>query len=268
MKCLVINLDRSSGRLAHATAEFARIGVDFERVAAIEGHQRPELASMSPSLALSEIGAFLSHRACWQLIAEGTDAYCAIFEDDVVFTKEAGRFLSDGAWIPADADIVKIETFFRKAVISIKRHRDGPDYSVHRLYGLHLGACGYVISRQAARELLESTQSNDDPIDHVLFDPASATFSDSTIYQLSPALCAQSQFLVDKAAELPSEVEVTRLAHQQRRELAKQRSNALLAKFKFEAKRFSRQISNLFRLRQERTIPFDYRGVLIRRPTT
>lgn len=42
MKCLLINLDRSTDRLAHMTAEFARLGVVFERMAAIDGKDRPD----------------------------------------------------------------------------------------------------------------------------------------------------------------------------------------------------------------------------------
>ncbi|TIU13190.1 MAG: glycosyltransferase family 25 protein, partial [Mesorhizobium sp.] len=73
MKCLVINLDRSRDRLAHMTAEFASLGVQFERVAAIDAQDRPDLARMplrvkrksSLRLADAEIACLLSHKACW-----------------------------------------------------------------------------------------------------------------------------------------------------------------------------------------------------------
>lgn len=43
MKCLVINLDRSPDRLAHITAEFARIGITFERIAGTDAREHPNL---------------------------------------------------------------------------------------------------------------------------------------------------------------------------------------------------------------------------------
>lgn len=264
MRCLVINLDRSPDRLAHVAAEFSRIGIAFERVAAVDGRERPEISKMSPSLTLPEIGCFLSHRACWSLIAKGDDAYGAIFEDDVVLTETAGQLLADESWIPDDADVVKVETVFRKAVISMKRVPAGKDYALHRLYGLHLGSGGYVISKQAARELLEATQGNDTAIDHVLFDPALATSSRRVIYQISPALCAQTMFLRDKANEFPSEIQKAGSTPAQKRDQTKQRSKAPLAKFAVEANRIWRQLFDICRLRREKTISFSYRGAPVR----
>src|SRR5882757_3398014 len=101
MKCLVINLDRSSDRLAYVAAEFEGIGISFERIAAVDARARPDLASMQQltghasqsRLTNGEIACLLSHRACWSAIAAGEEAYVAVFEDDVVFTSEAGALL-------------------------------------------------------------------------------------------------------------------------------------------------------------------------------
>ncbi|WP_352604345.1 glycosyltransferase family 25 protein [Mesorhizobium sp. M0488] len=265
MRCLVINLDRSPARLAHMTAEFSRIGVTFDRVAAVDGLSSPEIADMSANLSLSEIACFLSHKACWQIIAKGDDAYCAIFEDDAVLTETAGRLLASEGWIPNGADIIKMETVFRKAVIAMKQVFVGHGYVLHRLHGLHSGSAGYIVSRQAARDLVEATQNNELPIDDVIFNQALATSSSKVIYQLSPALCTQASYLRDKAAEFPSEIEQTRAALQQKRKLVNPRGKAPLAKFAIEAKRVWRQIFDICRLRREKTIPFDYRGKRMRR---
>lgn len=266
MKCLVINLDRSPARLAHVTAAFSRIDVAFDRVAAIDGLIRPEIAEMSPNLSLSEIGCFLSHRACWQIVANGDDAYGAIFEDDVILTETAGRLLADDGWIPSDANIVKIETVFKKTVIAMKQIHAGQGHVLHRLHGFHWGSGGYIVSRQAARDLLAATSNNDLPIDHIIFDQATATSASKVIYQLSPALCAQALFLRDKAAELPSEMGQPRLAMLRKRDPVKA-DKAPLTKFIIEAKRVSWQIFDICRLRREKTIPFDYRGERLRHPT-
>jgi glycosyl transferase family 25 len=104
------------------TAEFARIGIAFERVAAIDALDRPNLADMPQRTAYThrlqlsggEIACLFSHRACWSMIAENNYPYGAIFEDDILFSAKAGTLIVDDGWIPADADIVKLETTLMK----------------------------------------------------------------------------------------------------------------------------------------------------------
>ena len=80
------------------TAEFSRMGHTFERVAAIDARNWPDLALMplrasrktSLRLTDAEIACLLSHRTCWSIVAEGDDAYGAVFEDDIVFSAKAG----------------------------------------------------------------------------------------------------------------------------------------------------------------------------------
>ena len=210
MKCLVINLDRSRDRLAHLTSEFARIGIEFERVAAVDAQSRSDLQEtpmqLNPLTQLpltnAEIACFLSHKACWAKIADGVDAYGVVFEDDVVFSDNAGAMLADASWIPADAEIVKLETFFRKTRLAWRRSPAGDGFSTSRLLGAHVGAAGYILSRPAARDLIDGTAELGSPVDQVLFNPRFAPSPGKTIYQLVPALCAQERFL--RTTGLPS----------------------------------------------------------------
>lgn len=48
------------------------------------------------------------------MIAENNYPYGAIFEDDILFSAKAGTLIVDDGWIPADADIVKLETTLMK----------------------------------------------------------------------------------------------------------------------------------------------------------
>ncbi|QPC91593.1 glycosyltransferase family 25 protein [Mesorhizobium sp. INR15] len=195
MNCLVINLDRSVDRLAHITSEFAKIGVAFERVSAVDAsHEFPLPAS--PHLTKSQIACSLSHRKCWQIIADGADQYGTVFEDDAVFSSDAGRFLSDYSWVPVDADIVKLETFFEKTRIGNRQIEIGNGYAVARLVGSHSGTAGYLISRSAARKLLHHTRRRISGVaDHFLFDATCLTCILSRNYQLTPAICTQAQFV-------------------------------------------------------------------------
>ena len=273
MKCLVINLDRSRDRLAHVSAEFARIGVAFERVVAIDARDRPDLAEMPQRkkrlrMADTEIACLLSHKQCWSMIAAGDDAYGAIFEDDVVFSDNAGALLADVGWIPADADIVKLETFFNRTVISRKRVACGHGFSASRLHAVHIGAAGYILSRQAARDLIEATNEIAIPVDHLVFNPRFATSSRHVIYQLVPALCLQAQFLGGGPVQLPSLLKQERAEERVASGMGKRRHKPIAAKVGIEIRRLARQIADLFRLRQEKVIPFEYRGRRVRRPHT
>ncbi|WP_296745153.1 glycosyltransferase family 25 protein [Mesorhizobium sp.] len=194
MKCLVINLDRSVDRLAHVTGQFARIGIGFERVAAVDAANGSPVSA--PRMSAPEICCFLSHRLCWQIVADGSERYVAIFEDDVAFAADAGPLLSGDGWVPADADLVKLETFFVKVRLGRRRLPAGGGYSLLPLAGRHVGSAGYVLSRAAAQKLLKRTERLKAAVDETLFCPTRMTCSRSTVYQLVPALCVQTQFLL------------------------------------------------------------------------
>lgn len=199
MKCLVINLDRSPDRLATIAAEFARIGIPFERVAAVDARNDHLNFPAPPHLTGPEIACFLSHRKCWQLIADGADQYGAVFEDDAAFKSDAGPLLSNDRWVPRDADIVKLETMFGQVRLG-RIASIGNGHAVARLVGEHLGTAGYVISKGAAQRLLHRIKNLKEPIDLTLFSPNSLIFAINKTYQLVPALCVQSHRFVGKTA--------------------------------------------------------------------
>lgn len=222
MKCLVINLDRSADRLAHMTSQFARIGVPFERVAGLDAATGGVMPTRT--LNAAEICCYLSHRRCWQIIADGDDRYGAVFEDDVVFSANAGLLLGDDGWVPRDADVVKLESFFIKVRMARRHVAVGNGYSVARLVGEHVGAAGYLMSRAAAQKLLRRTGAAKHVVDHVLFSPTLFTCSLNTTYQLTPALCAQNQFVAGREV-LPTLIQINP-PHRRKRLIDKIRSEA------------------------------------------
>ncbi|AZO56729.1 MULTISPECIES: glycosyltransferase family 25 protein [unclassified Mesorhizobium] len=261
MKCLVINLDRSPDRLAHIAAEFARIGIAFERVAAVDARQHPDLV-LRPQHARyaerrlfgSEIACLHSHRACWTIIAQDDAAYGAVFEDDIVFSAKAGALLADTGWVPADAEIVKLETFFHRTVVHRAGTPAGRGFSVSRLRKNHMGSGGYLLSRQAARDLLRASAKVNVAVDSLIFDPAFATAAGKTIYQLVPALCAQDQFLRNR---LPSLLDRERQAEWTASGQATKRRRPLSEKVGVEARRIAEWIIDHCRLRRHAIIPLD-----------
>ncbi|MEI9420257.1 glycosyltransferase family 25 protein [Mesorhizobium sp. Cs1299R1N1] len=264
MKCLVINLDRSPDRLAHISAEFARIGTAFQRVAAIDARSHPELGQQpqhpmyAPRRLLgSEIACLHSHRLCWAILAQEEAPYGAIFEDDVVFSANAGPLLADDGWIPTDADIVKLETYFKKTLIHRRRTAAGHDFSAFRLYKNHPGTGGYIISRQVACDLLEATETINITADDLIFTPAFATSSSKTIYQLVPALCAQDQFVGDR---LPSLLAQERDATGTANGLVAKSRKPIAERMMREGGRTVQWIVEFCRGRRHIIVPFDSTG--------
>lgn len=206
IKSYLVNLDRSPERLEHIREVFAELGIDFTRIPAVDGeqlspedHQRWLSDKGTPfQLTSGELGCFLSHRRCWEATVAGCESHVAIFEDDIHLGKNAAEVLSRTDWIPADADIVKLETFLHPTQIGRKPTSMVCGRKIVRLWRTHFGTGGYIISRAAASKLISLSRKVSCPVDHFLFDPRFSGFQHLTIYQMSPALCVQELTLNPK----------------------------------------------------------------------
>ena len=202
MKAYCINLDCRPDRLEHMEQQFAAQGLSFERVSAIDA-KAPEIIAAALSCRVGVTGlkmgagayaCFQSHRKVWRQLVDMGDSHAMVFEDDAVLAGGIAAYL-DPAWVPSDADLVRLETFLTRF------HRDcGPGIEVagrhvHRLRSRHAGAGCYVISARAAGRILAATEQIDDPIDELLFNEASALFAGLVVYQMIPAPAAQGDRL-------------------------------------------------------------------------
>ncbi len=202
MRVLVINLDRAPERLAHVTRTFGEAGVPFERVAATDGKKlgpeeiarwrqgTPHFGEMRES----ELACYLSHRRCWEMVAAG-DEPAVIMEDDLYLGRGARDALARSDWLPADADIVKLETGVRPITMDRAAAGTLPDRKIHRVRGLNTGGGAYVLTPKCARMLLENIKAISDPFDHILFNPRLPFFERLAVYQVVPALCIQDSVL-------------------------------------------------------------------------
>lgn len=209
MKILLINLDRSPERLKRMDALLTGFGLTCERVPAVDGRQLSDAEKQRwlggeekfYRLGPGEIGCFLSHRACWEIIAAGSDSHAVVLEDDVHIGANAGEIMGDAGWIPADADIVKLETTLRRTYVEKSPAAQVAGRRVSRLRGEHTGTAGYIVSRRGAEKLLASSPTFSDPLDQFMFNPLSRAFGDLVTYQLLPALCVQDENLNRGASE-------------------------------------------------------------------
>ena len=202
MKAYCINLDRRPDRLAHMTRQAEALDLVFERVCAVDGRD-PEVAAAAARcgvgltglrMSAGAYGCFQSHREVWRRLLASGEGHAMVFEDDLVLAPGIADYL-DPAWVPADADLVRLETFLTRF------HRDrGPGIAVagrhiHRMRSRHVGAGSYAISAGAAARLLAASERIDDPIDELLFNEASALFGGLVVYQMIPAPVVQGDRL-------------------------------------------------------------------------
>jgi len=218
MKAYLINLDRSPDRLAHMSAEFERLGVEFERFPGVDARLLDDAEKADFAKARSrweapwldgEIGIFLSHFGIWQMIAAGTERAAAVFEDDVLLSGDLAELLRVDDWIPQDADLVRLEA---NAKLRLSGKRRIPRLPARRLYEVHSGtwgAAGYVLTKDAARRLLAYPPETHCPADLFLFRPDSSEAArDLRCYQVVPAVCIQEQLISENGARFPSLVGV------------------------------------------------------------
>jgi glycosyl transferase family 25 len=211
MKAYYINLDRSVGRRDWFERQARRLGVEFERVAAVDAAALPETelarlrAAASVPLSAGEIGCFLSHRHIWEMIAGREDEWAFVAEDDVHFSTDAGHFLSNRDWLPAGVELVKAETWLTRLELSRAVYGQPLNHELRRLRSKHFGSAGYFVSRAGAARLLAFTADRCNPVDLVLFSPRLGIIGVTVVLQLAPAICIQD-------ALLPAHAESTALA--------------------------------------------------------
>lgn len=221
MKCYLINLDRSQDRLARMQLQFDGYNINFTRVPAVDGktltsEQLSELLDpvqrWEIPLPPSEIGCFLSHKKCLELIAGGEDDYAAIFEDDVTLSKDCSFFLQNTDWIPDNADVIKIDT--DDVLVALKDFSviKNTEYELTKLCSKHLCCGGYIVSRNAAKRILTFMDKISVPVDNLIYDPKYKLFFQLNIKQIMPALCMQ----VDTDSLIEADRQQLRLKHKKR----------------------------------------------------
>lgn len=208
MRAWCINLDRRPDRWAHVMAEAERAGITIERLPAVDAkdpHVAAAAARVEPTvdglpMSAAAFACFASHRLGWQRLVESGDSHGIIMEDDLKLAPGIGRLMGT-EWIPADADVVKLETWCTRCHVARTAAATVDGRDVSRLLSTHIGGGCYILSRGAAERLLELTQVYRDPVDEVLFNDRLDYFHSAVIYQVIPAPAVQGMRPHEGAAE-------------------------------------------------------------------
>lgn len=166
MKIFVINLASSPDRLSFVDNQLKGIGLDYERIDAVDGRllNRKEMRSnvacvhcycaSKRNLTPGEIGCSLSHiKACREIIKDNL-LYACVLEDDVVidgpkFRKVLG-YIEDR--LRKEADFPKV--FLMSNFAGMRRDKDSIE--VERNPPNAWCADGYVLTRSAAQLILRA----------------------------------------------------------------------------------------------------------------
>jgi glycosyl transferase family 25 len=160
---LIINLDRSSDRLAQMRAQTERLGLPFERFPAVDGTNVP--AALAPyfcdasgrivsPLAPGEIGCYASHLALWRHLVASAIPAALVCEDDAVLPEDLAEMVGDLlAALPAGWDMVHLCKSTDRAFSAIAK-LDGGRWLI-RFSRVPTTTVGYLISLSGAAKLLE-----------------------------------------------------------------------------------------------------------------
>lgn len=172
MKTFLVNLDKNPERLAASKAQLDKLGVEFERVRAVYGK---DLTDDEKRRAVNrfrwwcakgyqprdgEIGVAMSQNGIYQrIVNEAIDVAC-VFEDDVKFSPRLVEVLEVvSKFVDSAKPQVVLLTNFTK-------DKSVPELPEIKAIEADQCAAGYVITRPAARAILQANEPIQVPCDN------------------------------------------------------------------------------------------------------
>lgn len=174
----LVNLDRSSDRLAASQISFSELNLEFHRIVAIDGSvedlnnypidlKQFKLRHGRQSVRAGEVGCYFSHVKALKEFIESEYEFGIILEDDIqpdaAFPKVVEALLEwRDHW-----DIVPLFHFHKGAPIAIRKNKD-VTLTIHLA---HISsAAAYVVNRTAAIALIRHLEVMRACIDHSLLE--------------------------------------------------------------------------------------------------
>jgi len=178
MQSLIIHMSASTARRPNAERLLQALP-DARLVEAVDGRSAAHAAGvpvlpgihLAPpypfGLAPGEVGCFLSHRKCWQQIAEGTDDYALIAEDDLQIDADVWGDVMALIDTHAGPDsFIRLPAKKRETALAVQGQVGAARLIVPRVIGLQT-VC-QVVGRAAAARLLAASAIIDRPVDTFL----------------------------------------------------------------------------------------------------
>ena len=176
----VINLDRRPDRWAIMSAQLEHLGIEAERIAAVDGNKvvadedwERALPFMSPLWQVDpgQGACLLSHGLAMQAFLAGDAPAALILEDDAVLAADTPSLLRDMAWWPAGARIVRLNDGgdLRRPIRRSPGGRTPTKRTLHRVERWCPGAVAYIVDRRGAEMAMKAIAAPSFPVDYILF---------------------------------------------------------------------------------------------------
>jgi glycosyl transferase, family 25 len=160
----VINLDRAPDRLARISAQLQRLGLDWERLPAVDARAlTPEQAALLDEAAYrrkhgmtpvpGELGCYLSHVEAMRRFLAGGTAFALLLEDDVLLHDSLPAVLQALLQHPQRWDVVKLSGVHSGTPVSVLDLGGGHHLAV--MLSRCTGSSAYVMNRRAAQAYLQ-----------------------------------------------------------------------------------------------------------------
>ncbi len=175
-KVFVINLDKSTERMAFMHQQLEQLNIEYERVPAVYGKDLSEtevqavfnesdnLAKYDKVLNVGEIGCYLSHINCWNMMVEQELDFALILEDDSVLNEELLLLINSISELSPSWDYIKLcHGRKQKAVIDTMKLTE--QFSLSTCLKLPSSTRGQFVSISGAKKLLATATPITRPID-------------------------------------------------------------------------------------------------------
>lgn len=175
IQCLIIHLERAHERRVHLQRLIPLIKMETQIIDAVDAQKISEAeldcytpGMLSPSyhspLKSSEIACFLSHRKSWEyIVKENLDAALVLEDDADISESLFNNSLSLVIENISTNDFIRFPIKNREELRKVINEKNG-----HTLYEpteIKLGMVAQLITRDAAKALLDATKNFDRPVD-------------------------------------------------------------------------------------------------------
>lgn len=188
---LIINLAQSSDRLQAQKMQFAKLGLSFDRLPAvqvedIDDKDHHNAQQKAPRLLKkSELACLYSHKTAWQKVASSDEPWL-ILEDDAVLACDIAQVLNAIKSHPTNADLINLEAHARQKIVGQGVFLVG-EYALLPLLLDKSGTAGYVLYPSGAKKLLDHLKKRTALADGFIYHCPKLIK-----YQLEPAAVIQS----------------------------------------------------------------------------
>ena len=175
-KVFLINLDNSTERFTFMDEQLKQLGIEYERISAVYGKDlhavdvakvydpHTNLQKYDKKLNLGEIGCYLSHVQCWQMIIEQELDYALILEDDSILDADLTTVMQHIDNLSSNWDYIKL-CHGRKQKGVVTSVQLDERFSLSTCLKLPSSTRGQCVSFEGAKKLLATAYPIARPVD-------------------------------------------------------------------------------------------------------